>query len=111
MGRLRMNRNVFEALNVQARILKTLFESPRRSRSQNYFDVYFCSFELHTFETSPPSVDFLSFSISAFLDTRERENRTQRGRERVRERAVLSNKFEDLRTKAEYGMERAQSRG
>lgn len=107
MGRPRMNRNVFEALNVQARILKTLFESPRRSRSQNYFDVYFCSFELHTFETSPPSVDFLSFSISAFLDTREGENSTQR----ERERAVLSNKFEDLRTKAEYGMERAQSRG
>ena len=78
MGRLRMNRNVFEALNVQARILKTLFEIPRRSRSQNYFDVYFCSFELHTFETLPPSVDFLSFSISAFLDTRERENRTLR---------------------------------
>lgn len=53
-----MNRNVFEALKVRARgrILKTLFESPQRSRSQNYFDVYFCSFELHTSKTSPTPV-------------------------------------------------------
>lgn len=112
-----MNRNVFEALNSRSEssyIKNFIRKIPRRSRSRNYFDVYFYSFELHTSKTLRASVesDLLSiylpiypsihpsFSAYGYADRGERD--TQGVREMVR------NKLEDLRTKAEYGMERAR---
>lgn len=119
MGGLRMNRNVFEALNSRSEnsyIKNFIRKIPRRSRSRNYFDVYFYSFELHTSKTLRASVesDLLSIYLpiypsihpSIFLCLWVRGQ----GRERHAggEGEMVRNKLEDLRTKAEYGMERAR---
>lgn len=66
MGGLRMNRNVFEALNSRSEssyIKNFIRKIPRRSRSRNYFDVYFYSFELHTSKTLRASVESDLLSI------------------------------------------------